>query len=174
MKGRPAEAIVAERFWKRVDRRGPDECWNWLGYLGPSGHGLTSHLSLPVSANRKAWILTHGPIKGGMCVNHRCDNKLCCNPAHMYLGTRADNMVDRWANTPPEARTFGRSRVLNDAQLERLWEMRRSGKTLKACAEKFDVHIATICRYITQVRAEKVKTLQSVRLSALRNSKVGI
>lgn len=157
-------------FWDKVQRGGEDECWPWLGFKKPSGHGLTSYKSMPVHANRKAWILTHGPIAAGMCLNHTCDNAACCNPRHMYLGTRAQNMVDRWANTPPGEREFGRTRVLTDAQLSQLWEMRRAGDSLRTCATRFGVHISTICRYITAVRAQRVAQLQAVRLSASRDS----
>lgn len=155
-------------FWDRVTKGTPEECWPWQGYRGPSGHGATTFQSLPIYASRKAWILTHGPIHGGLCVNHRCDNKLCCNPAHLYLGTRADNMIDRWRNTAPdERRAFGRPHVLDAEELERLWERRRNGATLRECAKEFHVHVATICRCITTVRKQKLEQNRSARLSAV-------
>lgn len=83
-------------FWDKVKRGAPNECWPWLGQVKPSGHGLTSLNGHCIHASRKAWILTHGPITNGLCVNHRCNNAICCNPAHMYLGTRAQNMADRF------------------------------------------------------------------------------
>ncbi len=163
----PRGSIYIHRFWQKVDQSGgPKACWPWLGYRKPSGHGLTSLNSVPIHASRKAWILTHGPIRQTrrgeqMCVNHRCDNELCCNPAHMYLGTRSDNMIDRWSQSPGKTRTrLGRPHMLTDEQLERLWQMRQDGATLKECAEHFGVHIATICRYITTVRREKLVRLR--------------
>lgn len=155
-------SIYVDRFWQKVDQSaGPDACWPWTGYCKPSGHGLTQMDGSPIHASRKAWILTHGRIGRGLCVNHKCDNAVCCNPAHMYLGTRSDNMIDRWGRTTPENRQpLGRPHVLTDEQLDRLWEMRRTGSTLKQCAAVFDVHIATICRYITTVRKEKLSRLR--------------
>lgn len=155
-------------FWEKVQRGGDDQCWPWTGFKKSSGHGATTYKSRPIHASRKAWILTHGPISSQVCVNHTCDNSACCNPKHMYLGTRSENMVDRWAKTPPAERTFGRSRVLTQEQLAELWDMRKRDVRLTVCAEKFGVHIATICRYITEIRREKVKQLQAVRLSAHR------
>jgi hypothetical protein len=157
---------MSERFWAKVKKGTPEECWPWTGYTKPSGHGLTSLDSLPIHASRKAWILTHGPIRGGLCVNHKslkvCTlQAICCNPDHMYLGTRSDNMVDRWTNTSGDERpSLGRPHVIDEAGLERLWEMRRQGSTLRVCAEEFGVHIATICRYITTARKDKLSRLR--------------
>lgn len=152
-------------FWAKVCRGADSDCWPWQGFRKASGHGLTSYKSMPMHASRKAYILTHGPINTRLCVNHKCDNAACCNPAHLYLGTRADNMIDRFGNVKPEfRRATGRARVLTDAQLETLWKMRRDGKLLKECAEKFDVHIATICRYITIERKRKLEKTRADRL----------
>jgi hypothetical protein len=83
-------------FWEKV-RRGTDaECWPWLGYTKSSGHGLTQLQGKSMHASRKAWILANGIILNDLCVNHKCGNALCCNPTHMYLRTRAENMGDRF------------------------------------------------------------------------------
>ena len=74
-------------------------------------------------------------------------------------------MIDYWAKTPPEERAErGRHTSLDEKQLERLWQMRRSGATLRACATEFGVHIATICRYITRVRKQKLDKIRADRL----------
>jgi hypothetical protein len=159
-------------FWQKVDQSGGvTGCWPWTGYVGPSGHGMTSYQSLQMYASRKAWILTHGPIRGEWCVNHRCDNAACCNPAHLYLGTRADNMLDRWALSPADERgQRGRPTVLDEEQLAELWKMRREGVKLTHCAQHFGVHVATICRYITAIRAKKSAKLRAVRMSISRET----
>jgi hypothetical protein len=165
-------------FWEKVARGTLDECWPWLGYQRSSGHGLTSLDSLMIHASRKAWILTHGPITGSQCVNHKSTKvcalqSVCCNPAHMYLGTRTDNMVDRWTLTSPDERGGrGRPTALDEAQLAELWKMRREGVKLKVCADHFGVHVATICRYITAIRTETSAKLRSVRMSLSRETLV--
>ena len=154
-------------FWSKVKRGAPGECWPWTGFVKQTGHGLTSIKGRMMHTSRKAWILTHGPITDGLCVNHRCDNALCCNPAHMYLGTRSDNAIDQWAQLPPEQRGRGvRPCMLSQKQLDKMWEMRKGGALLTECAQHFGVHVSTICRYITIVRRQRLEKLRAVRLSS--------
>lgn len=80
-------------FWSRMDKSGgPDACWVWTQYKCRDGYGKYGKKSTP--AHRMAWFVTNGPIPDGMLVCHRCDNPPCCNPAHLFLGTVADNHRD--------------------------------------------------------------------------------
>lgn len=161
-------------FWEKVKKGTPEECWPWQGFTKSSGHGLTTLQSLPIHASRKAWILTHGPIRGELCVNHKSKEvcalqAVCCNPDHLYLGSRADNMVDRWTLSSADERgSLGRPYVLTYEEMGQLWQMRRDGATLKECAHTFGVHIATIGRYITARRKQRIAQLHTDRLSAVR------
>ena len=152
-------------FWDKVAKGTPEECWPWTGFVKPSGHGLTSIKGQPIHASRKAWILARGRIEPGKQVNHKCDNALCCNPDHMYLGTQVDNLIDMWRNPVPEDRkAHGRPTILSSAELAELYRMRVGGAKLTACAAKFGVHISTVCRYITDMRREKLSRLRTARL----------
>lgn len=93
---------LAERFWRKVDKRGPDECWEWTAGRTSYGYGQIwsgGQRRKKLLAHRVAWELANGPIPQGeeyhgVCVLHRYDNPGCCNPAHLFLGTHADNMRD--------------------------------------------------------------------------------
>jgi hypothetical protein len=84
-------------FWGRIEKSA--KCWNWQGPVDSRGYGHVSWDGKNTRAHRLAYTLTCGPIPTGeghhgTVVMHSCDNKLCCNPAHLSLGTHADNMAD--------------------------------------------------------------------------------
>jgi hypothetical protein len=81
-----------ERFWALVDKSG--DCWLWTGFV-TDDHGRFRFRGRATWAHRVAWELTHGPIPNGFSVLHTCHVGSCVNPAHLYLGTQADNVRDR-------------------------------------------------------------------------------
>ncbi len=82
----------AERFWKFVKKT--SSCWIWTG--GVKGHGYGSFFKdgKQLAAHRFSWEIANGPIPSGMCVCHKCDNPICCNPDHLFIGTQSDNLLD--------------------------------------------------------------------------------
>jgi hypothetical protein len=110
---RPDQAIpVAIRFAVKVNLNGPipdtcpelGPCHLWIGNKSNrTGYGSiqtgrrSDHTLRSVGAHRLAWELANGPIPVGQLVCHRCDNTLCVNVAHLFLGTHGDNARDRAA-----------------------------------------------------------------------------
>lgn len=107
------------RFLSRVDRRGPDECWPWRGGKLPNGYGAFWLGSNNTGAHRAAYRLFVGEIPDGLVVRHSCDNKQCVNPAHLTLGTQAQNMADKTSRCR-QARGEGHGNARHTADLVRL------------------------------------------------------
>ena len=90
-----AAASLAARFWPKVDKRGPDECWPWRACRHPRGYGKIGADAKTLVASRVAWEIAHQTqIPPGLFVLHSCDNPPCVNPAHLSLGTARDNLID--------------------------------------------------------------------------------
>lgn len=92
-----AKLPVAVRFQRYVPQAPADQCWNWQGHIHPSGYGRFRDVGKATTAHRVAYALAHGSIPHGMLIMHSCDNRRCVNPAHLSLGTYADNNHDMMA-----------------------------------------------------------------------------
>jgi len=93
--GRPPQTRE-QKFWKRVDKNGPNGCWLWTSVHGGLDYGMLSSNSQhkAILAHRLSWEIHYGAIPDGMYVLHKCDVPKCVNPDHLFLGTYQDNSDD--------------------------------------------------------------------------------
>lgn len=86
--------MALDRLLNKIDKRGADECWPWIGGMGSWGYGSFWLDGKNINSSRAAYILMVGPVDSSLVIRHTCDNPPCCNPAHLIPGTPADNLKD--------------------------------------------------------------------------------
>jgi hypothetical protein len=98
------------RFFSKVEKS--DNCWNWTaGSRGKTGYGAMKYNGKAIDSHRLSYMYHFGDIPKGMYVCHKCDNKKCVNPEHLFLGSHSENMIDA-------------------SSKNRLWMQRPEGKIL--------------------------------------------
>lgn len=151
------------RFWAFVNKDGPipdhvahlGKCWVWGGALKPNGYGIfgAEDWRRPVYTHRYSWQLEHGSAPGAMQVLHKCDNRRCVNPSHLFLGTHADNMRDKVAKGRAPGRDMrGPKNPRAKLTAQDMKEIRASysagGVTQLQLANRFGVNRASIGRVV--------------------------
>ncbi len=136
---------LAERFWDYVDKgEGADACWEWAKAIMRTGYGCVRSKNVTLACHRVAWELTNGVITDpDVCVLHRCDNRKCVRPDHLFIGTRADNVRDmhekgRGAGQFARGDAHPRSKVTT-GQVLQIRARREAGETMPAIAKDYGI-----------------------------------
>lgn len=152
---------VISRFWSKVKRTAPDECWIWTGRSNTKGYGELEAGRKRMKAHRISWEMKHGPIPENMFVCHRCDNPPCVNPGHLFIGTPAENARDMsLKNRGPGSKLT----------IPQVLEICKSTIPSKELAEKFNVAKGTIYNIRSGFARAAVTGIQRSRIRAATNN----
>lgn len=131
---------VRERFFGKV-RKDDSGCHEWTGWIAPNGYGQVSRDCKPAYSHRVAWELANGPIPAGLYVLHKCDNRKCVNPDHLFLGTLQDNVADMVRKGRHASGNKNGRRKLSSDQIDAI---RRSDDVQTKIAARFGVSQANV------------------------------
>jgi hypothetical protein len=147
----PEERLA--RFLSRIQQV-EGQCWPWTAGCTPDGYGLVNLGRRPDGrqvndyAHRISYTFANGPIPKGLNVLHSCDNPRCCNPAHLELGTQADNMHDAQRKgrlfTGKRLRPKRKRAFLTDSERVEIRRLRAAGVPCKEVAAQFNLSVSHV------------------------------
>lgn len=128
-----------EDVWEYASVRSEDECWPWVGVVLRNGYGQFYTGGKTLLAHRAVYQLTHGAVPGDLLVCHRCDNRSCVNPAHLFLGTPADNSRDMAAKGRAAAGERSGVNKVTDADVLEIRRLAAAGHRQRDIAARFGI-----------------------------------
>jgi len=137
---------INERFWSKVSIKDKYSCWEWTSGLDRYGYGefWSNDRQTSIQSHRVSWTLINGDIPDKLFVLHKCDNRKCVNPDHLFLGTQLDNMKDMESKG---RRANGKSK-LSEMNILEIRELSSLGVTGKVLSKEYGVLPSCISKII--------------------------
>ena len=151
--GKPAN--TPEVLWSKVDKKGEDDCWPWLGYKNKEGYGRVMIKEWSYYAHRVIFNLANPGVialrapkssdENGFLL-HSCDNPCCCNPKHLRVGTHADNMADKSikGRCPDYSGDKGPRAKLTMTQAREARQLKKDGVSTRDLAGKYGLSLPSM------------------------------
>jgi len=154
------------RFWRSVNKK--DNCWEWVGCVDDGGYGKITIKNCLISCHVVSYLIHFGYIQNGLCVCHSCDNRICVNPEHLWIGTNAENVADmvRKGRTGIPG-MYGEqiaSSKLNANQIIKIKNLIAKGEYQYVVAKKFGVGQPTISAIVNGKSWKHIKDEQDIYL----------
>jgi len=142
-----------KRFWLKVDSSGgQNACWPWMGYLTAYGYGAHFISGLKrFHSHRIAYVFSFGDAPVELEVCHQCDNRRCCNPAHLKLGTHSQNLKEAYQRGRRGPNLEYRRKIKMGelpSEKQHIISLRGGGKTIRQIAGATGFSLSTIQRWL--------------------------
>lgn len=146
------------KFWSKVAKAGPLECWEWKAGISGTGYGAFWHAGKTLKAHRVALELSGAGNGNGLLCTHSCDNRKCCNPAHLKWGTSTDNVREMFQRNKEHVnanknhmRALGlKSKFINQklkqSQVDYMRRLLAAGYSQDLCAKWYGVCQMTVSK----------------------------
>ena len=149
---KPLDEFKTKLFNKINKVLDKDSCWNWLGYINPfTGYGQIGYTKRTLKSHRETFKLVFNcDLTEDQQVCHTCDNRVCCRPQHMFIGTIQDNQADKICKNRQVKGEDVHCSKLTEDQVKLARNLYKNNKTASYLAKKFKIDVSTMWRVVNR------------------------